>query len=85
MEIGSKKGLVMKADLAVPWSKLREIRNYQVPIYLHMNFHRWLKKSSVILAGEKKQRALASSLLGDKLEADGATMSFPLKGGGEEI
>ena len=90
VEIGCKKGLAMKADLALPWSKLREIRRYNIQVancikYLHVNVHRWLKESGVILAGEKKQRALASTLLGDNLEAEAAPMSFPLKGGGEEI
>ena len=41
----------------------------------------------MVLAGEKKQRALAfaNTLLGDNLDAEAAPMSVPLKGGEEEI
>ena len=95
VEIGSSAGLAMKADLALSWSKLREIWRYaNLKLYM-FNYGiqdcvlklwpRWLKESGVVLAGDKKQRALANTLLGDNLEAEAEPMPFPLKGGGEEV
>ena len=46
---------------------------------------RWLKASGVKLAGEHRQRTLAKELVDGNLDAEAAPMSFPLKGGGEEI
>ena len=37
------------------------------------------------LAGEHKQRALVKNLVDGNLEGEAAPMTFPLRGGGEEI
>ena len=39
----------------------------------------------MVLVGEKRQRTLANTLLGENIEAEAAPMTFSLKGGGEEV
>ena len=39
----------------------------------------------MVLAGEKGQRSLAKQLTEESVTSEAAPMSFPLKGGGEEI
>ena len=93
-----EQGLAMKADLALPWHKMREIRRYTLVHKIHMQCtsyinhmyinlctSRWLKVSGVVLAGEKRQHALSRELIGDNLVAKAAPMSFPLTGGDEEL
>eukprot|EP00731_Ephydatia_muelleri_P031131 Em0022g645a len=56
LDISPEQGLAIKADLTLPWNKIRMIR-------------RWFKGSGICLASERKQRQLAATLVGDNLDA----------------
>ncbi|KAL5517678.1 hypothetical protein EMCRGX_G003271 [Ephydatia muelleri] len=72
MDILPEKGLAMKADLSIPWRKLRKIR-------------RWLKGSGLSLPSERKMRSIAAQQIDDNLESEVAPFAFPLDSGGEEL
>eukprot|EP00731_Ephydatia_muelleri_P024217 Em0016g488a len=64
-----EQGLALKADLGLPWNRLRMLR-------------RWLKVAGVSLGAEKKQWV---HFVGDNLELELTPFSFTVSGGGEEI
>ena len=82
--------LALKADLSIPWSKLRVIRR-QVKTRLisinslECNVYRWLKTLNITLASEGKQRALAAEVTGDNLKAELGAFTFSHSNGGDEI
>lgn len=88
LDIPPGQGLAMKADLGIPWNKLRTIRRQG---YLHVQgtiiqgfeLHRWLKEWGLSMSSEKKQRVAAHQLIGDNLEAESIPLTFPLKRGEE--
>ena len=99
-EIEAGAGLAMKAELGIPWSKLRHLRRYIPPLSLlrtHayrctlQNMHacsipkRWLKKWGVTMSSEKQQREMAQQWSPDSIEAEYVPFSFPLSNGGEEM
>lgn len=89
LDIPPGQGLAMKADLGIPWNKLRTIRR-QGYLYKGTNIqgfksHRWLKEWGLSMRSEKRQRVAAHELIGDNLEAESIPLTFPLKGGGEEV
>eukprot|EP00731_Ephydatia_muelleri_P024162 Em0016g433a len=67
-----EQGLALKADLGLPWNRLRMLR-------------RWLKVAGVSLGAEKKQWVLSNHFVGDNLELELTPFSFTVSGGGEEI
>ncbi len=98
IEIPAEKGLAMKADLAIPWNKLRIFRRYDlyksicILILLlcavtsnSSPIHRWLKASGVTMGSERKMRKVATEMVGTNLLSEAAPFSFSLKRGGEEI
>lgn len=73
LDIPAEQGLAMKADLGIPWTKLRVIR-------------RWLQQWGISLSSEKRQRVVAKTLLGDNLDAEMVPLTHTFKkGGGEEV
>lgn len=88
--------LAMKADLGIPWSKLRLLRRLasiksteNKKVQLPCN-NRWFKSLHVTIPSERQQRKLASDVvgIGDDLVAVNGAFSFPLDravGGGEEF
>ena len=88
IELGAAQVLAIKAGLAIPWNKLRLLRQYvtspKVPILAHCYF-RWLKSSGIYLAGEERMRHISSQIFGDNLKGEIAPFSFPIPSGGEEI
>ena len=73
--IPTDHALAMKADLGIPWNKLRILRRLETQIYcqylnkahLHQNC-RWFKSLNVSIASEGKQRELVKDILGDSLQ-----------------
>ena len=93
IDIPPEQGLAMKADLALPWNKLRVVRRLILTInhYTYINLHnertkmcinRWLSSSGISLSSERK---LAKEQVGDNLDAETAPFSFNLASGGEEL
>eukprot|EP00731_Ephydatia_muelleri_P035067 Em0094g17a len=72
LDISPEQGLAIKADLTLPWNKIRMIR-------------RWLKGSGICLASERKQRQLAATLVGDNLDAEIAPFTFLTASKNEEV
>ncbi|KAL5516722.1 hypothetical protein EMCRGX_G002128 [Ephydatia muelleri] len=70
-KIGPQDALAIKADLGVPWAKLRYLR-------------RWLKASGVAISCEESMRDIAREVIGDNLNGEMAPFSFPAYDGGEE-
>ena len=70
----------MKADLAIPWNKLRVIRRliqikHSADIQSHVNnVCRWLSSSGVSLSSKRKQWKIAKQV-GDNLETETAPFS----------
>ena len=98
IDIPPEQGLAMKADLSIPWNKLRVIRRCLLHIYIlyillihtvHTNkkyVHcRWLKSSGVSLASEGRQRDIAKQQVGENIHSESAPFSFSLQDGGEEL
>ena len=84
-EIPPDHALALKADLALPWAKMREISRYTLPTYLYPNLQsafRWLKTLSISVGSEVKQQALAKE---DNMAAELGAFTFPRDGGGEDI
>ena len=93
--IPPSKSLAMKADLILPWKKLRIIRRHthtrEMPtymsrsIFLHTSLlFRWLEKWRVSFASEGKMQAEAGRQLGnDNLVGEAAPFSFMGSGGVE--
>ena len=91
--IPPSESLGMKADLILPWKKLRVIRRYTMHTYMYMSrsiflhtplLFRWLKKWRVSFAWEGKMRAEAGRQLGnDNLIGEAAPFSFTAYGGME--
>ena len=86
------EALAMKADLGIPWSKLRVVRRYVQNSHVHVINHkshitiyRWMKSWKVEIGSEPKMRKEATALLGNDLIAESVPFSFPQKDGGEEI
>ncbi|KAL5463613.1 hypothetical protein EMCRGX_G032527 [Ephydatia muelleri] len=71
-KIGPQDALAIKADLGVPWAKLRYLR-------------RWLKASGVAISCEESMRDIAREVIGDNLNGEMAPFSFPAYDGGEEV
>ena len=91
-EITPHEALAMKANLGLPWKKLRIMSRYMyMPNTIHKRVHsisyntRWLKERGLTLPSEKRQRALSHDVLGDNLKSEAAPFSFPLKHGGEDL
>ena len=66
--IPTDHALAVKADLALPWNKLRVIRRYYTFPHGRLNkkinvhkYFRWLKGFNVSLASEAKQRQMADN------------------------
>ena len=91
IDIPPEQGLAMKADLAIPWNKLRVIRRlilikHTAGIQSHVNnVCRWLSSSGVSLSSKRKQQKIAQQQVGDNLETETAPFSFSLASGGEEL
>ena len=79
--------LAMKADLNIPWNKLRIMRRLELPTtaYFNIFFNRWMKMWGVSIATENKMRGEAAALVGDNVHAELVPFSFTHKDGGEEI
>lgn len=91
IRVPQQASLAMKADLNIPWHKLRIIRRWGLAykhsmVYINQ-FTRWLSKWGIGIASEKKMRHEARELVGDNLCAELAPFSFPHKeaDGGEII
>lgn len=73
--IPPEQGLAMKADLCLPWNKLRLFNN-----------HRWLKSWGANIASERNQRCLLKSQLSElEVEGESVPFVFDLKHGGQEL
>ena len=86
------EALAMKADLGLPWNKLRVVRRYvytQLSSTCNHNVrvttYRWMKTWDVEIDSEPKMRKEATALLGDDLVAESVPFSFSQKNSGEEI
>ncbi len=88
VQMPTNYAVALKADLGIPWSKLRAIRrlvcghNWYV---LTQHLNRWFKECKVSIPSEKVMRKRASEIIGDNLEVEKVALTFPLKSGGEEI
>ena len=73
--------LAMKADLALPWAKLRIVQRYNQGVLeiTHQHSHsRWLKAFNISLASERKQRVLAKDLVGENYKVESVPFSFTI-------
>uniref|UniRef100_A0A1X7UTE9 Uncharacterized protein n=1 Tax=Amphimedon queenslandica TaxID=400682 RepID=A0A1X7UTE9_AMPQE len=71
--IPPEQGLAMKADLCLPWRKLRVMK-------------RWMKSWGANMASEGKQRSLMKSQLSElPVEGESVPFAFNLKRGGYEL
>ena len=88
-----EEGLAMKADLCMPWRKLRLMRRYLHvsiillgDIFYNNVLYRWMKSWGANMASEGKQRALMKNLLSELIvRGESVPFSFSLKGGGHEL
>lgn len=88
VQIPTNQALAMKADLGIPWAKLRAIRSSLGAYRLHCNIHfRWFKECSVSIPSEKLMRKRAGEVIGDSVVVvEKVALTFPLKSsGGEEV
>ena len=89
IDIPPEQGLAIKADLAIPWNKLRVIRRYQYHTCIHGNFktnnNRWLTTWNIQIASERSLRKRSKEVISDNLKPEVAPLTFSLKSGGEEI
>ena len=61
IEIGPAQVLAVKAGLAIPWNKLRLVRQYDIIMQCNKGnslIFRWLKSLGIHLAGEDRMLAL---------------------------
>lgn len=59
--------VAMKADLSIPWSKLKTMS-------------RWLSTFNISIPSQRKQRKVATEWTGDQLRSEQAPFSFEVKG-----
>ena len=98
IDIPPEQGLAMKADLAIPWNKLRIIRRYKLILlptqttYNAIGTHnyvimyiRWLTEWKINIASEQHLRKRSKEVVTDNLKAEGVPFTFSLKSGSEEI
>ena len=91
LDVPPEKGLAMKADLVIPWNKLRTIRRYnKMSIYYNKQndkctYNRWLSEWNVSIASERKLRKRANAIVTTNLKGESVPLTFSLKSGGEEI
>ncbi|XP_048588874.1 E3 ubiquitin-protein ligase TRIM39-like [Nematostella vectensis] len=72
IEVPEGQGLAMKADIGIPWNKLRELK-------------RWLNSFGLQIASEKKQRKLAEGQKFTDIYSEEMPFVFSKTGGGTEI
>ena len=92
--IPPEEGLAMKADLCLPWKKLRLMRRcrYIDHVLMHIvnlikiQIHRWMKSWNITVASERRQRSLMKADLEEMaVEAESVPFSFHTKHGGHEV
>lgn len=90
VEIKSEDALALKADLMIPWKKMRTMRRYNTtytiknifPIHNHiLCMKRWLKAWGIKLASEKSLREKSLEQIGNALEGELVPFCFPLRSG----
>ncbi|EDO40570.1 predicted protein [Nematostella vectensis] len=72
IEVPEGQGLAMKANIGIPWNKLRKLK-------------RWLNSFGLQIASEKKQRKLAEDLKFADIYSEEMPFVFSKTGGGTEI
>ncbi|XP_048588967.1 uncharacterized protein LOC116611084 isoform X3 [Nematostella vectensis] len=72
IEVPEGQWLAMKADIGIPWNKLRELK-------------RWLNSFGLQIASEKKQRKLAEGQKFTDIYSEEMPFVFSKNGGGTEI
>lgn len=91
IDIPPDQGLAMKADLAIPWNKLRIIRRYtiihnnKITNNIHVYDNRWLTTWNVQISSERSLRKRSKAVTSDNLKSEVAPLTFSLKSGREEI
>ena len=66
VEIDAKSLVAMKADLSMPWDKMKAMS-------------RWLKMFNISMASNAKQRVIAKEWHGDCFTVEDAPFTFPVK------
>jgi hypothetical protein len=84
--LSPENALALKADLAIPWNKLRAMRRYSQKsnyiLYIHVKIHkRWMKVWGIQIASEKQLRRVSDEQLGDNLEGEEAPFCFAARNG----
>ena len=85
--VPTQKALAMKADLAIPWNKLRSLRRYVLqysgtPLFLinHQTliiyYHSWFKTFNVHIASEARLRKMSQEIIGTEPISERAAFSF---------
>ena len=99
VDIPPEQGLAIKANLAIPWNKLRIIRRYSVhpPIISHIQYiythaaltnkinNRRLTTWNIQIVSERSLWKRWKAVISDNLKSEVAPLTFSLKSGGEEI
>ncbi len=87
--VPAEEGLAMKADLCLPWRKLRMMRRYNDDNNLALlpnTTCRWMKSWGINLASEAKQRSLMKDQLSNlPVKSESVPFAFNLKRGGQEL
>ena len=90
VHVPPEQSLAMKADLCLPWKKLRIMRRY---IYICAStgiiqnaMYRWMKAWNIDVASERKQREIMKEdLLEIQIRGEAVPFSFSTKCGIQEI
>ena len=73
MEIGPAQVLAIKAGLAIPWNKLRLLRQYNIIMQCskgNLLIFRWLKSSGIHLAREERMCCISSHIVRDNISKE---------------
>ena len=79
--VSAKNTLAFKADLQIPWNKLRAMRRY-VHSFSWNDKHklickRWMKSWGIQIASESRVRRMSEELVGDNIDGEEAPFCFP--------
>ena len=91
LDIPPEKGLAMKADLAIPWNKLRTICRYNtMSMYYNKQNdkctnNRWRSEWNISTASERKLPKRVNAVVTTNLKGESVPLTFSLKSSGEEI